>query len=61
MTACKCDLCDELFQFKRGTVRVEYHVTIKVDKDGSPTQQGYETDLCPSCSATFLKQIGHRK
>jgi hypothetical protein len=58
MTAFKCDRCGTLQTFRKGDVRVEYHQTIKVDKvEGSPTQQGYELDLCSSCSREFVAFI----
>ena len=59
-TACKCDKCGVLFEFTPGDVRVEYHVTTKVDTDGAPTQQGYELDLCHECSKAFLTHVEHR-
>lgn len=53
-TACKCDRCGNLFEHKRGTVRVDFHVTIKVDSNGDPTQETWESDLCPKCSGEFF-------
>jgi hypothetical protein len=61
MTAFKCDRCGTLQAFRKGDVRVEYHVTTKVDKvEGSPTQQGYELDLCRDCSREFIAFIDDR-
>lgn len=60
-TACKCDRCKTLFEHAPGTVSVEYHITTKVDKEGSPTQEGWSSDLCPKCSGEFLVAIKHEE
>ncbi|MDP2621574.1 MAG: hypothetical protein Q8P46_15620 [Hyphomicrobiales bacterium] len=60
MTAFKCDRCGTLGVFRKGDVRVEYNITIKVNKEGAPTQQGYELDLCRDCSREFIAFIDDR-
>jgi hypothetical protein len=59
--AFKCDRCGELQVHRKGDVSVEYRETVSVDKtDGSPTQQGYELDLCRDCSRAFRAFIDER-
>lgn len=60
MTAYKCDRCGTLSEFKKGDVLVEYSIAIKIDKEGSPTRQGYEIDLCGQCSREFKAFIDAR-
>jgi hypothetical protein len=60
MTSFKCDRCGAFQTFCKGDVRVEYHITTKVDKEGAPTQQGYELELCRDCSREFIAFIDNR-
>ncbi len=59
--AFKCDRCGTFQTHRKGDVNVEYRLTTSVDKDeGSPTQQGYELDLCADCSKEFMAFIDER-
>lgn len=61
--AAKCDKCGELYEHTASAlgadVHLEYSITTAVDEEGAPTQQGYDMELCPKCSASFLQHIGH--
>lgn len=56
----KCDRCEKLYEPEKGTVNIEtYCVTIRRDNKGAWWSNNYEADLCPPCSAAFLKFIKH--
>ena len=59
-TAHKCDRCGALYADAIKNVSIEsYHVVTEIKK-GDAWSQGYDADLCPSCSHEFLRFIKHK-
>ena len=56
--AAKRDRCNHFYEPAIGTIRLEYHVTENVEKDGN-TEQSWEADLCPTCSRQFLSFVNN--
>lgn len=57
--ACKCDLCGKLFEPVVGHVSFGYSIA-EPDEKHELVYGGYDdNELCPHCSAAFLKFIKH--
>lgn len=53
----KCDRCGALYQPERGCVWLENY-QLCAPENGKELWAGYEADLCPACSAEFIKWLG---